>query len=351
MTSNKETARKIQEGTTQNHGDTGESPSIFGCSDIRLSADETAFFRDAQPLGFILFARNVADPEQLRRLTGELRDALGRDAPIFIDQEGGRVQRLRAPYWRDWSPPLDLITQARDPARALWIQARLIAHELRALGIDANCAPCADIATEFTHVFLRNRCYGTQAAQVTQIARSVAQAYLAGGVLPVLKHIPGHGRARQDSHKTLPHVDASYASLSATDFAPFRALADLPIAMTAHVVYSALDAQDPATQSARVIQMIREDIGFSGLLVSDDLNMQALHGGLGARTERALAAGCDIALHCSGIMGEMREVAAACPVQSAQTRARAAAALAQRGAAQALDVDALEAEYAALIGA
>ncbi|MBN2630071.1 MAG: glycoside hydrolase family 3 protein [Rhodobacteraceae bacterium] len=327
---------------------TGCLAAIFGCAGPELLPQEAAFFRECDPFGFILFARNVETPVQLRRLTGALRDAVGRDAPILIDQEGGRVQRLGPPHWRDWAPPLDTVSQARDPARAMWIRARLIAHELRGIGVDANCAPCADIAGDATHPFLKNRCYGTDPASVTKISGAVAEGLMAGGVLPVIKHLPGHGRANADTHHDLPTVTASRADLTETDFAPFRALNHLPMAMTAHVVFSAYDDL-PATQSPRMIRAIREEIGFHGLLMTDDLNMQALRGSLAQRAAAAIAAGCDIALHCKGDLAEMQAVAGACGNQSPATALRAKAALAARHAPDPVDIAALEAEFRGLM--
>lgn len=327
---------------------TGRLAAIFGCSGPVLTSDEAAFFRDSDPFGFILFARNVEDPVQLRRLTGALRDAVGRDAPILIDQEGGRVQRLRAPHWREWAPPLDTVAQSADPARAMWIRSRIIAHELRGVGIDSNCAPCADIAGDETHPFLKNRCYGSDADTVSRISAAVADGHLAGGVLPVIKHLPGHGRATGDTHHDLPTVSASRDDLVANDFAPFRALSHLPMAMTAHIIFSAYDDK-PATQSARMIQVIRDDIGFQGLLITDDLNMQALRGTLAERTAAAMAAGCDIALHCKGDLAEMQAVADACGAQTLAIRTRAQAALDARHAPDPVDILALEAEFRGLM--
>ena len=327
----------------------GTTAAIFGCLGPQLLPDERAFFRDADPFGFIIFARNVDNPDQLHRLTSDLRTAVGRDALVLVDQEGGRVQRLRAPHWRDWTPPLDAITAAKDLAtacRIMALRASLIASELRSLGIDANCAPVADIATAATHPFLRNRCYGTDATPVTAIARAVAGAYLAGGVLPVIKHMPGHGRATADTHFDLPTVTTDAATLNATDFAPFRALIDLPMAMTAHIVFSAYDAANPATQSLRMIEVIRTGIGFQGLLMTDDLNMQALSGTLAERTTRSLQAGCDIALHCKGDMLEMLAVATAAGPMRDATLARAARAIALRTPPPHIDIAAIEAELA-----
>jgi beta-N-acetylhexosaminidase len=314
----------------------GRGATIFGCAGPQLLADERAFFRSADPFGFILFARNVENPDQLRRLTGDLRDAVGRDAPILVDQEGGRVQRLRAPHWREWDPPFDTVARAGSveaAARLMKARATVIAAELRAVGIDANCAPVADVARPQTHPFLRNRCYGSDPDTVARIAVAVAEGLMEGGVLPVLKHLPGHGLSHLDTHHDLPTVDAMLAELVATDFAPFRALAGLPMAMTAHLVFAALDPGLPATQSPRMIRLIREDIGFGGLLMTDDLNMQALQGTLGERTARSIAAGVDIALHCSGAMAEMAEVATAAGDMGPAATARAMAAVAARGPA------------------
>ncbi len=324
----------------------GSGAAIFGCAGPVLTPQERDFFRDYDPFGFIIFARNVETPDQLRRLTGDLRAAVGRDAPILVDQEGGRVQRLRAPHWREWLPPLDQVAQAGpQAARAMWLRARIIADELRAVGIDANCAPCADIAGDATHPFLRNRCYGSDAATVTAMSRAVADGFLAGGVLPVAKHLPGHGRATQDTHHDLPTVTVDTETLSATDFAPFAALADLPMAMTAHIIFAALDPDHPATQSAIMMGVIRDQIGFQGLLMTDDLNMDALAGDLTERTARAIAAGCDIALHCKGDFAQMQAVAAAAGDMGDATRARARAALAQRRTPDEADIAALIREF------
>ncbi|ESW62066.1 MAG: beta-hexosaminidase [Rhodobacter sp. CACIA14H1] len=331
-------------------GATGSGATIFGCSGPVLTADESAFFRDADPFGFILFARNVETPEQVLRLTSALRESVGRDAPVLVDQEGGRVQRLRAPHWREWLPPLDQVAASgAQGVVGMALRSRIIAHELRAVGIDANCAPCADLATADTHPFLRNRCYGTDPLQVAAIARAVAAAHLAGGVLPVVKHMPGHGRSTGDTHHDLPTVRASADTLDSTDFLPFRAVADMPMAMTAHIVFAAFDPDHPATQSAAMIDVIRNRIGFGGLLMTDDLNMQALAGSLGERTARSIAAGCDIALHCKGDLVEMQAVAAAAGLMSDATRARAAAALAQRGTPDPVDIGAVEADLAAIL--
>lgn len=319
---------------------------IFGCEGPVLGPGERAFFAEAAPWGFILFARNIVAPDQLRRLTGDLRDAVGRQAPIFVDQEGGRVQRLRAPHWREWLPPLDMVEAAGPEAPlAMYLRARLIAADLHAVGIDGNCAPTADIAGPLTHPFLRNRCYGSDLDTVVAVSRAGAQGLLDGGVLPVMKHMPGHGRAMIDTHLELPRVTDAAGDLLRSDFAAFRALADLPLGMTAHIVFSAYDDQ-PATCSAPMIRVIREDIGFGGLLMTDDLSMQALSGTLGERAAASRRAGCDVMLHCNGNADEMTSVAAASGVLAGTALARAEAALAARRTPDGADPAALDAELA-----
>jgi beta-N-acetylhexosaminidase len=330
----------------------GKGAAIFGCEGLRLNAAERDFFRDYDPFGFIIFARNVDTPEQLRTLTASLREAVGRDAPILIDQEGGRVQRMRAPHWREWTPPLQAIAEAGDcAAEMMALRSKIIASELLEVGIDANCAPLADIASAETHAFLRNRCYGETADGVTRIARAVAEAYLEMGVLPVAKHLPGHGRSVNDTHLELPTVTADRNTLIRNDFAPFKALADLPMAMTAHIIFAAYDPENPATQSPEMLRVIREEIGFGGLLMTDDLNMQALRGTLAERTSRSIAAGCDIALHCKGILAEMQQVAGAAGEMTEAARNRANAALSQRRPAKNVDIASLEADLSRLTGA
>jgi len=333
----------------------GAGAAIFGCAGPALDRNEAAFFRDADPFGFILFARNVANPDQLRRLTDDLRAAVGWQAPVLVDQEGGRVQRLRAPFWREWSAPLDQVAGLglQAAARALWLRYRIIADELRAVGIDGNCAPCVDVATALTHPFLRNRCYGDDPATVAFLAQAVVAAHLAGGVLPVIKHIPGHGRAAADSHLALPVVAADAATLEATDFLAFRSLVQAvhpPLAMTAHVIYDAIDPDQPATTSRAMIKLIRTSIGFDGLLLSDDLSMQALAGEIGARAALARAAGCDIALHCNGDLAEMPAVAVAAGTMTPASLTRAQAALAARRAPEAVDIARLAAELSGMQG-
>lgn len=327
--------------------------TILGCAGHALSDDEGAFFRDADPWGFILFSRNVETPAQVRRLTGALRDAVGRDAPIFVDQEGGRVARLTPPHWRGWPPARDQVLgmPPEDARRAMYLRARLIADELRAVGIDGNCAPLADIARAETHAILLNRCYGDAAERVVEVARAVAEGCLNGGVLPVLKHIPGHGRATRDSHLDLPRVTASRAELDATDFAAFAGLSDLPLAMTSHVIFEALDPDHCATQSPAAVAMIRDALGFDGLLMTDDVSMHALRGPMVARCASALAAGCDVILHCNGDRAEMEAVVAAAERLFGQSAARAARALSARRAPGPFDVAAADAEYRRLAGA
>ena len=330
--------------------ETGRGAAIFGCDGPHLLPDERAFFRDYSPFGFIIFARNVQDPDQLRRLTHDLRDAVGRDAPVLVDQEGGRVQRLRAPHWQEWTPPLDFVTAIgpENAARAMGLRFRLLARELRDVGLDANCAPVGDLVTANTHPFLRNRCYGADPAAVAAIGRAVADAQLAEGVLPVIKHLPGHGRSQVDAHHDLPTVTATRDELARMDFAPFRALSDLPMAMTGHLVFSAYDSL-PATQSPTMINVIRTEIGFDGLLMTDDLNMQALTGDLASRTAASLRAGVDLALHCKGDLGEMQAVAAAAGDMPAATLARARRALAARRTPDLVDIADLKAELSAVM--
>ena len=290
---------------------------IFGCSGPRLTDREARFFRDADPWGLILFARNVESPAQLRNLTDDFRVALGWHAPILIDQEGGRVQRMGPPNWRGWLPPLDQmdLVASENKARALWLRYRVIAAELRAVGIDVNCAPCLDIAGPDTHPFLQNRCLGRTAEDVTKAGRAVIAGHLAGGVLPVVKHMPGHGRATQDSHEDLPEVVAARGELELTDFSPFRMLNDAPMGMTGHMRFSAI-SEEPTTISSDMIGVIRSTIGFDGLLLTDDISMGALAGRVAENAERAWQAGCDVVLHCNGEASEMEGIAASAPVLS-----------------------------------
>lgn len=326
------------------------SAAILGCHGPELRPKERAFFTESQPWGFILFKRNLETRDQIRRLTGGLRDSVGWNAPILIDQEGGRVQRIGPPHWRQWLPPLDQMDAGgRDPFRAMWLRARLIAHELRDLGIDVNCGPMADIARRETHPFLRNRCYGSDVPTVLAAARAVAEGLQAGGVLPVMKHIPGHGLGQVDSHLDLPVVDAERAALLEHDFAAFAGLADLPMAMTAHVVYTACDGERPATTSPTMIGLIRKKIGFRGLLMTDDISMQALAGDLTTRCRASLNAGCDMVLHCNGDLEEMQRVVNETGSLAGKPLARAKKALSMRRQPDAIDIMAVEAELSDLL--
>ncbi|MFD1796408.1 glycoside hydrolase family 3 protein [Paracoccus aurantiacus] len=322
------------------------SAAIFGLLGTELSKAERDFFRSADPWGFILFARNVADPEQMRRLTGDLRDALGRDAIITVDQEGGRVQRMRAPHWAEWTPPLEDALRGADAMR---LRYRLIGQELRAIGIDSDCAPTLDIASDETHPFLQNRCLGRNAGDVARLGRAVADGLLEAGVVPIMKHMPGHGRAVADSHHETPVVTTPHAELSQTDFATFRALNDLPMGMSAHIRFADLD-DAPATSSARMIGLIRDEIGFDGLLMTDDISMNGLSGTIGERSAASIAAGIDLILHCHGHMHEMEAVVAKAGEMSADATRRAERALGFRRAPDQVPAAELLAEYRALGG-
>ena len=290
--------------------------AIVGCAATSLSDEERRFFADTQPLGFILFARNIESKAQVRALVDEMRESVGRaDAPVLIDQEGGRVARLTPPDWPTYPAARrfgDLANSDPDAAvRATRLGARLIAHDLTDLGIDVDCAPVLDVPAADGHDVIGDRAYGETADTVALLGRAALEGFLDGGVIPVIKHVPGHGRAKADSHLELPRVAASLRDLESVDFAPFRALRDAPCAMTAHVLYEALDPSSPVTTSAKAIEtIVRGHIGFEGLLFSDDISMQALSGTIAQRTRAAIAAGCDIALHCNGDMSEARQVVA-----------------------------------------
>jgi beta-N-acetylhexosaminidase len=328
---------------------------ITGVSGPELSAAEREFIRLERPWGFILFKRNIETPAQVANLVRELRKTIGDpDAPVLIDQEGGRVQRLGPPHWPAY-PAGAVFGALYDIERALGLSAarlsaRLIAADLTEIGISVDCLPLADVPVAGADAVIGNRAYGTEPDKVAAIARAVTEGLEQGGILPVLKHIPGHGRATADTHFRLPEVDTAKIELERTDFAAFQALADLPMAMTAHVVFSALDAAQPATTSATIIQqVIRGVIGFQGLLMSDDVSMNALAGSIAERTRAIFAAGCDIVLHCNGKLDEMREVAAETPELSGKALQRAQRALASRKAPEAFDRLAARAELDALI--
>jgi beta-N-acetylhexosaminidase len=328
---------------------------ITGVSGPQLNAAEREFIRAARPWGFILFKRNTETPAQVIKLVKELREALAEpDAPVLVDQEGGRVQRFGPPHWPAY-PAGAVFSRLYDIDRKLGLaaaglSARLIAADLEELGVTVDCLPLADVPVAGADAVIGDRAYGTEPDKVAAIARAVSEALEQGGVLPVLKHIPGHGRATTDTHFRLPEVATSKMELERTDFAAFQPLADLPMAMTAHVVFSALDPAHPATTSATIVhQVIRGVIGFQGLLMSDDVSMNALSGSIAERTRALFSAGCDIALHCNGKLGEMREVARETPVLSGKALERARRALASRKAPQAFDRLRARAELKALV--
>ena len=333
----------------------GRRAFITGIAGTELRAEEREFIAAAQPWGFILFKRNIETRSQVARLIIELRKEIGDpEAPILIDQEGGRVQRLSPPHWPAY--PAGAVFGALydiDPTLGLSaarLSARLIAADLIETGVTVDCLPLADVPIAGADAVIGNRAYGTEPGKVAAIARAVTDGLEQGGILPVLKHIPGHGRATADTHFRLPVVDTPRAELERTDFAAFQPLADLPMAMTAHVVFSALDPAHPATTSATIIeQVIRGVIGFQGLLMSDDVSMNALAGSIAERTRAIFVAGCDMVLHCNGKLDEMREVARETPELSGKALERAGRALASRKAPQAFDRLAARAELDALI--
>ena len=318
---------------------------ITGLSGLTISANERAFLREAQPWGLIIFDRNVSTPRQIAELTSSFRDVVGWAAPVLVDQEGGRVQRLGPPHWpaypagARYGAIYDLdIASGLAAAR---LGGHLIATDLNVLGIDVDCLPLADVPVPGGDPVIGDRAYGTEPSKVAAIAGAIAESLLAGGVLPVLKHLPGHGRATADSHRRLPVVDTDRVTLEASDFAAFRPLAGLPLGMTAHVVFSAIDPVAPATTSVTMVhEVIRGFIGFRGLLMSDDVSMKALSGTIAERSRAAFAAGCDVVLHCNGDLGEMAAVAGEAPRLEGEAAKRAEAALAQRKAPEEFDVDA-----------
>jgi beta-N-acetylhexosaminidase len=318
---------------------------ITGLAGLTVAPDERAFLREGRPWGLIIFQRNVSTPEQVTTLVQTFRDIVGWEAPVLIDQEGGRVQRLKPPTWPAY-PPGARYGQLYDREPAIGVAAarlagHLIAADLRKLGIDVDCLPIADVPLETADPVIGDRAYGGEPGKVAAIAKAIADGLKAGGVLPVVKHLPGHGRAAADSHHKLPVVDADRATLEATDFAAFRPLAGMPLGMTAHVVFSAIDPVAPATTSVTIVrQVIRDFIGFNGLLMSDDISMNALSGTIAERSRAALAAGCDVVLHCNGDIREMLAVADEAPELSGDAAQRADAALASRMAAEEFDTDA-----------
>jgi beta-N-acetylhexosaminidase len=328
---------------------------ITGLAGLTISANERAFLREARPWGLIVFKRNVSTPNQVAELTHSFRDILGWEAPVLVDQEGGRVQRLAPPHWPAYPPGARYgALYDREPAAGLAaarLAGHLIASDLASIGIDINCLPLADVPVAGADAVIGDRAYGTEPDKVAAIAGAIAQGLQAGGVLPVLKHLPGHGRAAADSHRRLPVVDADRMTLEKTDFAAFRPLAGLPLGMTAHVVFSAIDPVTPATTSVKMVrEVIRGFIGFQGLLMSDDISMGALSGTLAERSRSALAAGCDIVLHCNGDLAEMSAVASSVPDLAGEAAARAEKALAQRSAPERFDVEEARAIFARMIG-
>ena len=304
---------------------------ICGLKGLALEPEERSFLKETSPWGLILFRRNIESRTQLASLTAEIRQALGRQVPILVDQEGGRVQRLNAPQWKSYPCAarfLEVASDLENAKRLAWLGARLIAYDLREVGIDVDCLPVLDVPADGAHDIISDRAYARDCHYVAQLGRAAAEGLMAGGVAPVMKHIPGHGRALSDSHLELPTVSASLSELDRLDFVSFRANADLPMAMTAHVVYSAIDPENPGTLSKTIIQdIIRKTIGFNGLLMTDDLSMKALSGDFRLRAEQAIAAGCDVVLHCNGDLEEARQVAEGAPLLRDKSAHRAERAL------------------------
>ena len=333
------------------------SRAIYGCAGTALSATERDFFRDVKPWGFILFARNISDPAQVKALIAQLRDSVSdAQAPVLIDQEGGRVARLKPPHWR--ARPAAAVfgalhrTNPEGAREATYLNARLIAHDLSELGINVDCLPVLDVPVPGAHDIIGDRAFAADPTTIIALARAQIEGLMDGGVLPVMKHIPGHGRAGADSHLALPRVSAAAEELSASDFVTFRSLDSCPIAMTAHVVYESIDPQRPATTSPKVIRdVIRGELGFGGLLMSDDLSMKALDGPLSVRAKAALFAGCDLVLHCNGDMDEMRDVASEVKDLEGMSLKRSEAALSQLRIPSPFDPAAAEAHLAGLLGA
>jgi len=328
---------------------------IYGLQGPKLTTAEKTFFRDARPWGFILFARNIETPAQVRSLTYSLREVVGRNCLIFIDQEGGRVQRLKPPHWHNY-PSLGQVTsqyhlKPRKIRRAVFLHHRLIAADLRAIGITANCSPVLDIPVKDADPIISDRALGTTASDVIDLAQPAMAGLLIGGVAPVIKHIPGHGRAKVDSHKALPVISNWLPKLLATDFKPFKDLNEAPMAMTAHLIVENIDKTTPVTLSRKSIDFIRKRLKFDGLLMSDDLDMKALSGNLTSITRQALNAGCDIALQCSGKLPAMVEVAKGCRYLDGKSLERARLAELCAEEPRDFDYDSAFLEYLELIDA
>lgn len=328
---------------------------IFGLEGTSLSGAERAFFAQVNPVGFILFKRNIETPQQVKALVAALKDLVGWECPVLIDQEGGRVARLRPPHWRESPAMGKFAALASDnlekAARAAYLNARILGAELYDLGINVDCAPVCDLLIDGAHDIVGDRSFGGDVAIVSALARATAEGLLDSCVLPVIKHIPGHGRAHCDSHLELPVVDCSKSELQRTDFKVFSNMSDMPWAMTAHIVYTALDKHAPATQSPAVIACIRDEIGFDGLLISDDLSMQALAGDYAERTRRSLEAGCDVVLHCNGKMEEMLPIAENTGSLNPEALRRVKKSMALLKSPESLDIAELGQEYSQLVAA
>lgn len=328
---------------------------ILGCSGLKLTESEQAFYRAERPWGFILFARNISERNQVTDLICELRECVGRpDAPVLIDQEGGRVQRIKPPLVQDYPPAAKIgalhVKDRELGLRAAWIMARLHAFDLSRFGISVNCTPVLDVPDRDGHQAIGNRAYCNDPTAVAELGRQTMDGLMAGGVMPVIKHIPGHGRATVDSHFDLPVVNASLEELTACDFVPFRALRDAPMAMTAHIVYAMLDPTAPATSSALIIeQIIRQQIGFSGLLMSDDVSMKALSGDFATKAGAIFGAGCDVILHCNGEMSEMTAICGHTPFLTGVPADRADRVIKLTGRVDDADEHALRCEFAELL--
>ena len=327
------------------------APFIFGCSGYKLTSEERDFFTEVKPFGFILFERNLKNKNQISDLTKELREVVGHQAVVLVDQEGGRVERLNPSIWKTWSPPLEICQNlSLELAKeAMMIRYQLISAELLEIGIDTNCVPVGDIANLTTHPILKNRCYGSDPKKIIEIAKAVANGCLDSGVFPVLKHIPGHGSTRNDSHISLPICKKSFSELKEDDFKVYKELNSLPLGMSAHVLFEKIDNIFPATISPKMIRIIREEIGFEGLLMSDDLTMSALSGDIANRSEMAIQAGCDILLHCNGEMAEMKQVAKTAIRNIAAFSKRAHELLASKKDPYQIDVHQLESRHSELM--
>lgn len=313
---------------------------IFGCSGPALTEDESAFLTEAKPYGFILFARNVVDRAQVTALVADLRGCVGWAAPVLIDQEGGRVQRMTAPEWRKYPPGRVFGTlygrDADETGRALALSlcrdnAHLLAWDLAEVGIDVDCLPLLDLPQPGAHDVIGDRAFSGEVEPTVALARAQLEGLRLGGVTGVIKHIPGHGRAMSDSHLELPMIKADQATLVDHDFKPFRAFSDEVYGMTGHLLLADLDADRPSTTSPLVVErIIRGHLGFDGLLMTDDLSMQALRGDFSERAAASIEAGCDLVLHCNGKMDEMRAVAGATPLLADEAARRADRADARR---------------------